>query len=464
MYPESDVHDFDTLSAACRAHLEQFVIKPNSTSANDESSVGSVSNELRHILSPYIKSSAKDLTPSTTIYQLGLDSISAIQLTARLRAEKNICVSAAYVLEKPRLSDLDALIQRAAGDQSETVLKFDFNQYRLENEDAISNHLAISVIDIESIVPCTPLQQGLIAQSTHNRGRYINGITYKLGSQQDTSLLSTVKDAWNRVVHRHSILRSTFIPTDNPILPFAMATLQTVDINHLVNEWSNLGNLEYSVKRFVQDFMEQRTLLPWEVRLSLSTQGAFMQFIFHHALFDAHSLRTVLRDLDNEINNQRLLTPAAPVEGVINNILVAALPESIGQIESASSPSAVFWRNQLKEMPTSRFPCMSPLRSEKKGPVCLMTHLSISTPVLDAACQEIGITMQAAGQAAWAMLLAAYTGESHVIFGTVLSGRDVHPVCKFTIAVDFGHPVVSISSNIFHLCAIGRLNRNSFEA
>ena len=38
-------------------------------------------------------------------------------------------------------------------------------------------------------------------------------------------------------------------------------------------------------------------------------------------------------------------------------------------------------------------------------------------------CKLKGATIQALGQASWALIISAYTGEANVTFGTVFSGR-----------------------------------------
>lgn len=156
-----------------------------------------------------------------------------------------------------------------------------------------------------------------------------------------------------------------------------------------------------------------------------------MHIVMFHGLYDAHSLHLILRALQYELQSpderQSAPKPLGFIQDVLNSLLVTSLPECIGHAESRNDPTAAFWRDQLKDAPTTRFPCLSPLHSNsgRMGHEDMVCSLTIST--LEKECQKGGFTAQAAGQTAWACLLSAYIGEATVVFGTVLSGRDINP-------------------------------------
>jgi non-ribosomal peptide synthetase component F len=97
------------------------------------------------------------------------------------------------------------------------------------------------------------------------------------------------------------------------------------------------------------------------------------------------------------------------------------LIESQKQIESSQE----FWQSLAGEIHPTKFPDLHPTRIDKKELLTSSTICSHSLGKLEAGCRDAGVTLQAAGQIAWGRLLAAYTGEQNVVFGTVLSGRNL---------------------------------------
>jgi hypothetical protein len=109
--------------------------------------------------------------------------------------------------------------------------------------------------------------------------------------------------------------------------------------------------------------------------------------------------------------------PIVSINQVLSDILTNAI--------SLDSDTEGFWTELGSEFQSVKFPNLSPVTVE--NPQLLVTSRFSSTPLadMDGQCQQLGISLQATGQGAWARLLSAYTGESNISFGLVLSGRDV---------------------------------------
>jgi aryl carrier-like protein len=367
------------------------------------------------------------MSSESNIYQLGIDSVSVLSLATHLRRTKGLSLTAADILEKPRLADLETLIRAAMSNHQSSPPHFDFTRFQATHERAVCEELGVGSDAIEAIIPSTPLQQGMLAQSTHNRGRYINAMAYKVADDYSVSALQT---AWTQMVSRHPILRSGFVQVDDLMFPFAMVILTTINMTNHLKESKQVPNLQYTRTKFIRSREDSHRLPPWEVTFSQSQDGTFMTIIMHHALYDAHSLRLMLSDLNVALQSLPIISPATALNGTINNIIAHAVPESLGRTVSVCDPSATFWKEALKEASITRFPCLTPLRQNTKRTDLVTETSSMSLTDLKVACQRAGITLQAAGQAAWALLLSAYAGDDHVTFGTVLSGRDIHQVSR----------------------------------
>jgi hypothetical protein len=99
----------------------------------------------------------------------------------------------------------------------------------------------------------------------------------------------------------------------------------------------------------------------------------------------------------------------------------------LGSILSASSSEnperKLFWETLGKDFHVTKFPNMSPVHVQNKEVLVLAKHCSKPLQLLQKGCSDAGITLQSAGQASWARILASYTGEAIVNYGLVLSGR-----------------------------------------
>jgi hypothetical protein len=118
---------------------------------------------------------------------------------------------------------------------------------------------------------------------------------------------------------------------------------------------------------------------------------------------------------------------AAASLSVSNRPPIASLLGAILQhSEDDVNGQKLFWERGENKIIVNRFPDLAPLQISDRGSE--LQEVSSTSPVveLEELCRHNGVTMQAAAQATWARLLAAYIGESSTTFGMTLSGRSVH--------------------------------------
>lgn len=249
----------------------------------------------------------------------------------------------------------------------------------------------------------------MLALFTHSHGtKYYNKMVLHSTTPLDKTLL---KNAWSMVVAQHQMLRTGFVPLPDQQYPFAMITYQPS------NDFPWHETIDYAAQMSSQDqkALQNLHLPPWTITVEESSQKITQ---FHlsalHALYDAQSLDSILSDVISVYQGNSLMK-RAPVDATLGPILIA----SQKQIKSSQD----FWKKMGPEVHPSRFPDLHPIRAENTN--LLSSSIIFSRPLkeLEASCREIGVTLQAAGQTAWARLLSAYTGEQKVTFGTVLSGR-----------------------------------------
>lgn len=249
---------------------------------------------------------------------------------------------------------------------------------------------------------------------------YFNRMTLRSSTPLDKASL---REAWSKVMAQHEMLRTGFVQLQNQQYPFAMITYQT-DLDLPWNEMS--GPVSVPDPPGVQErrILENLHRPPWGVTVESGREVTTMHFSAFHAIYDVQSLASIFSDVMTAYEGRALIEPAS-ITATLGPILI----ESQKQIETAQE----FWQSLASEIQPCKFPELNPVRTERKELLVNSIRCSRSLRTLEGRCRDIGVTLQAAGQAAWARLLAAYIGEQNVVFGTVLSGRNLSAAAQDAI-------------------------------
>ncbi|KAJ4393823.1 hypothetical protein N0V93_003038 [Gnomoniopsis smithogilvyi] len=347
----------------------------------------------------------------TTIFQLGLDSINAVQMAAVLRNEGLLGITAMDVLENPtcaklalkvatsHLSEADAGIYDLAGFQrtAETLLQDDVQDWH----------------NVETVLPCTSLQMGMLTEFISSKGKdYLNFISFQIDPHITASAL---KAAWVALVEGYPILRVGFIPLDHEDTSFAMlqytcaAEAVPVHIRRDVEDFDVNAWRQGAAQAVLDDLRRP----PWQVILVDKGTGIEMHLAIHHTIYDAQSLHILLEDLRKVLRGEALSNGAE---------LGAAVQDIITQTHRCKRDSKAFWKKQVAVV--NKFPIMTPLREDRRD-ILVKSHISsLSFSTLEKTVKNAGFTIQAVAQAAWSRILSSYLGERSVVFGTIFSGRN----------------------------------------
>ncbi|KAK7548290.1 hypothetical protein IWX46DRAFT_597838 [Phyllosticta citricarpa] len=367
--------------------------------------------EVRAVFAKLSNAPVSSISLQTTIYQLGLDSISAVQVAAILR-KKGFKATAVDVLERPTCEDLGSVLQlgQTNGDISEP--KFNFEAFDEMHCSSICQELNIPGDQVISVKPCTPLQSGMVSKFLQSKGRmYFNYMEYYLPGVD----AATLEQAWHVLLKKHEILRSGFVHINDSHHPFGML------IWHFTAADLPVTKFETSEHQRVVDWRKESlcqvldTLHKGAFRVLLAdrSDGVSMHLSMLHSLYDAQSLRTLLDDLANIIAGAD--PSLSPVEPGLSAIL--------GLSADDSNQRKQFWEQKSKDIFVNPFPKMTPLKV-REGETKVLSRISAQKlSLLESGCRHAGVSMQAAGQSAWARLLCAYTGEEAATFGVVFSGR-----------------------------------------
>ncbi|WEW57918.1 hypothetical protein PRK78_003385 [Emydomyces testavorans] len=373
--------------------------------------------EVRELVSALAKVDPRHIKPGTTIYKLGLDSINAIQIAANLRTS-GYEISASDILEGPTIAEIASRLKHPVINGTSTIQEsFDFESFQSRHWIAISQEVGNLESDIELVRPCTTVQAGMLALFINSGGSlYFNQMCLRSIRPLHADSL---KKAWQAVIDRNEMLRTGFCHVKDETSPFAMITYKagTFDLpwhDHVSGDENDL--LAHHDKAHGIEMLNKLHRPAWFLTVQALPSHTVIRFSALHALYDAHSLNLILSEVSQLYDGENLPEPV-PISPVLGSI--------VGRGVEENQETAKIWEDLCKDMPATKFPDLNPVHTDKREIHTLTKACSKSLPAINMGCAQVGITLQAAGQAAWARLLASYVGESDITYGIVLSGRSI---------------------------------------
>ena len=267
-------------------------------------------------------------------------------------------------------------------------------------------HLNLGREDVESMAPCTPLQQGMISIAMESSKLvYFNDFHFEVSKDVD---LKQLKTAWQTVVNKTQILRTRFISTPDGFLQVALRNSTCVIVDSSV---SNDHELDKHLETLhIKWWKENRSSLAvtFQLAITRSPTKVVMSLFLMHALYDALSLPLILNNVVKEYQGVEKISYGVP--------FLKALPKGpLCTVDGAKE----FWTSMLNDAQTPAFPSLNPgLHVDD-----ILESLNFSLPEkYEDIRRKLNITHQAMIQASWCVVLREFLGED-VTFGTVVSGR-----------------------------------------
>lgn len=371
--------------------MEQVVARSSDTIETDET-WSPLEKELRTLVAKACKVSEDDIGRTTSLYRLGIDSISSLGLLQLMRKRGLRIVAVRDILKAPSIASLAALVQeppaqaiqnneREAKSISESLMReIDVNRWKLDASDVI-----------ESVLPCTPLQQGMLLESLASEGAlYVHRHSFEVANPD------LVVDAFRRQAVKCDILRTSFHLTENDGLLQAVHSSPCVSIADLDQKQNSFATQEDLVRP------------PWKLEVDREGGKAILTLTIHHALYDGKGLEMLLSDVANQAAGHEV-PDRMPFSSLVPHLLSrdddvsfhvkqlsGFLPSLLGH-ESAGRP-ARFGRKSIK-----------------------------SGELIKARAKDAGCSVQVCALAAFARLLAAKLDTRKVVFGHLVGLRDALP-------------------------------------
>lgn len=348
---------------------------------------------------------ADGITADDSFFRHGGDSIGAMKLAAAAR-QVGLVLTVATIFQRPRLCDMALAFGGEAGDPQAAVASVPrpvepfslLTDGTAKLRDRVASICRVRAESVEDIYPCTALQAGLVAASQRQPGAYVAVNAYKLPAGVD---VVRFKQAWQDVVDSEAILRTRVVFDEH--LGFLQAVVRE-PITWVTAP--SLYGLSVDDKKLPPH--DGGPLTQYALVNERSDQPTFV-WIAHHALYDGWSLSTLLNRVEERYRRPEAAMAATPH--------YSRFVQHLAGIDAAASDE--FWKANLSmEEDVEHFPRLPHPGYHVKASLQAHQTVRFQKPQVD-------LPVASFLRAAWALALSTHVSSPDVIFGEVLSGRDV---------------------------------------
>ncbi|MDO7929211.1 amino acid adenylation domain-containing protein [Pseudomonas sp. KFB-139] len=352
-------------------------------------------------------------------FELGGHSLLAIQLISQMRQQLSIELDLAELFAHPTLADL-AQIAASAGRSS------------LPD---------ITPVDREADLPMSFAQQRLwfLAQMEGASGAYHMPAGLRLRGTLDVSVLQSALD---RVVTRHEVLRTRFVPH---------ASQQAVQVIDAENIGFTLKRIDLSgqadAEQQMQALAHEEALAPFDLERGPLVRGTLIRLgetehvllvTLHHIISDGWSIGVLTREVAAlyDALRQGHADPLPPLALQYADYAAWQRRWLTGEVLEKQSR---YWKETLADAPALlTLPTDRPRPAEQSYsgaslPVAFDEEL---TQALKALSQRHGATLYMTVMSAWAALLSRLCGQDEVVIGSPMANRtrsEVEPLIGFFV-------------------------------
>ncbi|PWN48451.1 acetyl-CoA synthetase-like protein [Violaceomyces palustris] len=375
---------------------------------------------LREILSDFCNVPREQILRTTSIHRLGIDSITAIRLVKRLKSE-GFKLSVADLMSVPYVGSLASKHAKSdfADKERRTIERARGLQERILSKPEVQGWTLFEDDNLVSVLPCTPLQSGMISQTLASQGKlYYHHHAFKTTGMVD---LGSVRAAWSKLVSHLDILRTTFHSLDDQDHPWVQAVhsrVEPVIVEHArdlqgLDDPLDLDQIEGALLTLTDEACFKRPPHSLHVWGGQGSGPLLVVLSIHHALYDGYSLPLLLRDFSSILATQE--TKRRPE---FHRLVPHLLPDD---------EDTRYWTERLGRLATKSL-AGGEKRSSKEVSSTKASEsdrrLSISLKRAQEACRKMGVSLQVAASVAYAKLLAIETGSRDVCFGQIFGLRD----------------------------------------
>lgn len=327
------------------------------------------------------------------------------------------------------LSDsIEDIVSHCLNDENSALTPSDFPLANLSRDTlaTLSERYNLKPDTVADLYPVTPLQHGMLFETQLNPGAGVNIL------QMDCTIAGPLsmdawRNAWQLLVDRHSVFRTDFInwQGDTPL----QRVHSEIDVPWIYEDWSDRSEkkqqYDYGVlleqeRTYQFDFSAVPLMRMVLVKLSDEVH----KFIWnrHHSLMDGWSSARVLEEVMTAYEFIKADQPTRLPPVVDYRNYVQWLRE-----RRAATDDGDYWRRYLKgfnqHTPITRQDSWLVGRNADKADSIEQQLPDSLSKQIQRFARQHHYTSGLLLQAAWGILLSRFSGQSDVVFGSVVSGR-----------------------------------------
>lgn len=339
------------------------------------------------------------VSPDQDLFQLGMDSVLAMALIARLYKD-GLKLTVRDIFEQPQLRNLALVVRETLRPDQEGVRKAHSRSPLLHYAKEIADEWKMALTSIEHILPTTRFQRESL--EARHKVYFIFHFHGKIDCQR-------LQHAVQAAVDKYAILRTVFIPWDESTVQITLGDatvpveITTTDLNPV--------EIAGSICREDSSAPVAPGKLHTQLRLIMGSNRDSMALRLSHAQYDGISMPRLFTDI------------ARAYQGITLSPAKVDFPEYLhSRIYNIPSQAYKFWRDLL------RGSSMTYLRSESSSgspPSHNRGSLITSTTEVSYPPAPAGTTMATVAKAAWALCLAHMAGTHDIVFGQLVNGRNL---------------------------------------
>ena len=363
-------------------------------------------NILKTAISIALSLPVVDIFEDSSFWDLGGNSLSAIRVLSYLHT-KQLSIPLTRLFLLPDLTsiseELTEIRQNSEPDHNEAALA-------QPKEDVL--HLP------KSNIPITPVQLGIIRSSLHSPTTGYMLVSVSLDVTHQSFDTKQFRCAWEIVLARHSIFRTSFD---------VMNGLQKLEARYEHNWRQNyvtIEQLEYTVEEessalfnLTSNICQGYIFNPINAFRLIVVPGhkAVLLWLVHHSRVDGWSMSIITQEVRSVLSRKSLPDPPQFWEFA---------QDSQVHIARTRGDAKAFW-NSTMERYLEGTQLNLPKPFYKKSSLDEeYVNLDLSLSQVNRGARDLGASSAVVIYGAWALLLSAYTSKDQVAFGSVFSGRN----------------------------------------
>nr|QIW91877.1 NRPS [Phialomyces arenicola] len=336
-------------------------------------------------------------------FQIGGDSVAAMRLVT-ITKQRELKLSVADIFSHPRLSELGRVLTERILESEEVEEDPEpfalWSRTSTEELEDVAARCNVAVDAVEDIYPCTPLQEGMMAITARQSAAYISRQVYALATTQIN--LDWFQAAWQTLALATPILRTRLLIGQDSramqvvvrdTISWRYGTDLDAYISHDREEGMNLG----------------QPLVRYSLIQQQSTGDCYFIWTAHHSIYDGWTMRAICKRLVNIYNSgdTSYIPPTIPYSRFIRHLT-----------RTDPLATADYWRNQLEGDAMADWPPL-PRIDYQPTPRHRLTQSIVVPKGVHGGRLASNIL-----RAAWALVMAQYTGHPDVVFAATVSGRN----------------------------------------